>query len=349
MNKIGILITNLGTPSAPTPKALRRYLKEFLSDSRVVEIPRWLWWCILHGIILRIRPRYSAKLYNKILTKDGSPLLHISKKQAQGLQANLDKKFPNQFQVELAMRYGSPSIAEALTKLQRSCIEKLIIFPLYPQYSGVSTGSTFDKVAEHLKTWRSLPAIQFINQYANHESYISALANSIRQHWQQNPPGQTLLFSFHGIPQRNINLGDTYEKLCYQTAQAVAEKLQLDKDQWQVVFQSRFGKQKWLEPYCDLTLQKLAQAGVQSVDIICPGFAADCLETLEEIQIRNQAIYKAAGGQSLNYIPALNDAQDHLTVLTDIILSASNFPNQTQTLNNAPEQGTINLMSNVQT
>lgn len=326
MNKIGVLITNLGTPSAPTSKALRRYLKEFLSDTRVVELPRWLWWCLLQGIILRIRPRYSAKLYQKIWTKDGSPLLHISKKQAQGLQSCLDEAFPQQFQIELAMRYGSPSIAEALTKLQQSAIEKLVVFPLYPQYSGVSTGSTFDKVSEHLKTWRNLPAIQFINQYADHKAYIAALANSVLQHWQQNSPGQKLLFSFHGIPQRNIKLGDPYEKLCYQTAHAVAEKLQLHASQWQVVFQSRFGKQKWLEPYCDITLKTLARLGVLKVDIICPGFAADCLETLEEVQIRNQEIYKTAGGQTLNYIPALNDAPEHLHALMQIILSTVDVP-----------------------
>lgn len=317
--KIGVLLTNLGTPDAPRPKAVRRYLSEFLKDRRIVEIPKPIWWLILHGIVLRIRPKQSAKLYRNIWLDEGSPLLVHSKQQQIKLQNYLNQKYNDKILLQLAMRYGKPSIAHGLVALQEANARQLLIFPLYPQYSATTVASTFDAVAKVLKKSRWLPELRTISGYADHEGYIHALTNSIQTYWQQQPRGEKLLFSFHGIPRRNFDLGDPYYCFCHKTTRLVVEQLNLAEDEWQLVFQSRFGKQEWLKPYCVETLQQLAKDGVNNVDVVCPGFAADCLETLEEIAITNQAIFTKAGGKQLNYIPALNADDQHIHALANVI------------------------------
>jgi ferrochelatase len=316
----GVLLTNLGTPTAPTPKAIRKYLAEFLADPRIVEIPPIVWLPILHGYILNTRPFVAAHAYKKIWTPQGSPLLVISKKQQQALQLELDNRLNEPVPIALGMRYGTPSIAAALTDLRKKKVNKILVLPLYPQYSAATTGSTFDAVARVFKTWRWIPEFRFIDQYAENEGYIAALAASIEAHWQQKKPGKKILFSFHGLPARTIALGDPYNALCHRTAQLVAEKLQIPTDYWQVVFQSRFGRAKWLQPYCEPTLIELAKQGCKTVDIICPGFAADCLETLEEINIRYRESFLAAGGEKFHYIPALNDTPHHIHALSNLIV-----------------------------
>lgn len=317
--RTGILLTNLGTPCAPTAAAVKRYLREFLSDTRIVALPRWLWWPILTMVVLPWRSRSSAKLYQKIWLAQGSPLLYFSQLQAQALQAKL-AELPGPVTVALGMRYGQPSLAEGLQQLRSAGVDQLIILPMYPQYSQATVGSTIDKVASILKTWCYIPQFHVINQYADHPGYIDALVGQTQAHWAQQPRAEKLLFSFHGLPRRSIDQGDPYYHLCHKTAQLVADKLGCEKEHWQVVFQSRFGKQQWLTPYCDVVLKELAVQGVQTVDIICPGFAADCLETLEEILHRYKTVFLTAGGKQLNYIPALNAAPTHIAALADLVL-----------------------------
>jgi ferrochelatase len=271
--KLGILLVNLGSPDAPTPSAVRKYLAQFLADPRVVEANRFIWWFALHGVILRIRPPRAAKSYKKVWTDDGSPLIHFTR----------------------------------------------LHLPLYPQYSATTTAAVFDQVTDVLKGWRWLPDLRMINQYHDHAKYIEALANSIEKQWTENTKGELLLFSFHGIPQRYVDSGDPYFCHCQKTARLVAEKLELKEDEWKVVFQSRFGREPWLEPYCSVTLQELPAAGVKNVDVICPGFAADCLETLEEIQLENKDLFIEAGGENFNYIPCLNDNEDHMVALCEVL------------------------------
>ncbi len=307
----GILLVNLGTPDAPTAKALRRYLADFLWDRRVTELPRLLWWFALHGVILRIRPARSARLYEKVWTENGSPLLSISKLQAQALQNSLGEEF----KVVLAMRYGNPSIANGLEELRN--VERIIVLPLYPQYSGTTTGSSFDAVAEVLKTWRVVPDLRFISDYHDNSAYINALIAQIKAYWDQHGVAEKLLFSFHGIPQRFVIAGDPYADQCHKTAKLVA--LGLEIENWEVVFQSRFGREKWLEPYADHKLITLAKGGVKRVDVVCPGFSADCLETLDEINRENRDIFLEAGGEEFHYIPALNDSDEHIEALVEIL------------------------------
>jgi ferrochelatase len=317
---IGILITNLGTPDAPTPSALRRYLNEFLSDPRITEMPRWLWWFILHGIILRIRPARSAGNYQKIWTENGSPLLTISQAQAQALQHALNQHVSNStITVALGMRYGNPSIANALEQLRQANARQIFILPLYPQYTSSTTGSTFDAVATVLTRWRWLPELRFLTHYHNHPTYIHALISQIQTHWQSTGLPDKILFSFHGIPKRFFIAGDPYYHQCHETARLVAEQLQLPVNQWQVVFQSRFGREEWLKPYLDETLETLGKQKVKRIDVICPGFAADCLETLEEIAQENRQRFLQAGGQTFHYIPALNDNAEHIQALLEIV------------------------------
>jgi len=321
---IGVLVTNLGTPDAPTAPALRRYLGEFLADPRVVEVPRYIWWFVLHGFILRIRPKRSATAYRKIWSESGSPLLDISKKQAAAIQKYLDDRATEKFHVELAMRYGNPSIQSGLEKLQQANAQKIIILPLYPQYSASTTASTFDAVADILKTWRNVPELHLVKHYHDSPDYIDALAESITEHWQQTTRAEKLLFSFHGIPQAYFDAGDPYYCECHKTARLVAEKLNLDEKEWMLTFQSRFGPKEWLKPYTDITLEELAKSGIKNVDIICPGFSADCLETLEEINMRYRETFLAAGGNKFSYIPALNEQPAHITTLANIIQNAAN-------------------------
>ena len=315
----GVLLTNLGTPDAPTPSALRKYLAQFLSDPRVIETPRWIWWFILHGVILRVRPQRSAKAYRAVWTEAGSPLLAISEKQCGAIRSELDKDAGSSVRVELGMRYGNPSIRSALEKLQGCNVRKLVILPLYPQYSAATTASTFDAVAAVLKTWRHIPQVRMITGYHDNPGYIDALAQSVRSQWAQSGRPDKLLFSFHGLPRSYVLAGDPYADECRATARLVARQLDLDEDLWDVSFQSRFGPRAWLQPYTDKLLQEWGGSGIGHVHVICPGFAADCLETLEEIKIQNRDFFLGAGGKTFSYIPALNDRPRHITALCDII------------------------------
>ncbi|MCK5669577.1 MAG: ferrochelatase, partial [Gammaproteobacteria bacterium] len=259
--------------------------------------------------------------YRKIWTESGSPLLAISKKQAAAIQKFLDDHATEKFHVELAMRYGNPSIQSGLKKLQQANAKRIIILPLYPQYSASTTASTFDAVADILKTWRNIPEIHQVKHYHDRPDYIDALAESITEHWQQTKRAEKLLFSFHGIPKAYFDAGDPYYCECHKTARLVAEKLKLDEEEWMLTFQSRFGPKEWLKPYTDITLKELASQGIKNVDVVCPGFSADCLETLEEINIRYRETFLTAGGENFIYIPALNDRPAHINALTNIILN----------------------------
>ena len=315
----GILITNLGTPEAPTPAALRKYLAQFLSDPRVIETPRLLWWPVLHGIILRLRPRRSARAYRQVWTEAGSPLLDISQRQCKALRSALGEVVEAPYRVELGMRYGNPSIAAALDRLRSGHVDKLLVLPLYPQYSAATTASTFDAVAEVLKTWRRVPEFRMINSYHDDPGYIAALAENVRDHWARHGKPDKLLFSFHGLPETYILAGDPYQDECLATARLVAKQLELPGDTWEVSFQSRFGPRKWLQPYTDKLLRNWGRRGIGTVQVICPGFAADCLETLEEIALQNRDFFLAAGGRDFSYIPALNDSPRHIAALCNII------------------------------
>jgi len=316
---LGVLLVNLGTPDEPTPKAVRRYLKQFLSDGRVVEIPKAIWWCILNGIILRTRPAKSAKLYASVWEEAGSPLLKYGKLQQKALQSEMAVRFKGPVQVELAMRYGNPSILQGLRNLRSQGARRLLVLPLYPQYSAATTATTYDAVSLEMKRWRWLPEIRFINQYHDNPRYIEALAQSVKKFWAEHGQQEKLVMSFHGLPKRNLELGDPYHCQCHKTGRLLAEALELNPEQWLVTFQSRFGRAEWLKPYTDKTLETLAQQGVKSVDVVCPGFSADCLETLEEIAVENRDVFKTAGGENYAYIPALNDNAEHIQVLADLI------------------------------
>ncbi|NKB47156.1 MAG: ferrochelatase [Legionellales bacterium] len=315
----GVLLTNLGTPTAPTAKAVRRYLAEFLSDPRVIEIPQWIWWWILHGAILPFRPRQTAKLYQKIWQTDGSPLLTTTQQQAQLLQQQLDLT-EHSFHVVPAMRYGEPSIAHGLQQLLQQPVQQLIVLPLYPQYSATTTASTFDAVSQALRQTRHLPQLHFIQGYASQTAYIDALTASIEHHWHTQGRQQKLIFSFHGLPQRFVDAGDPYYQQCQQTAAQVTARLPIAADDCLVTFQSRFGSAPWLQPYFDKTLETLPSRGITGVDVICPGFAADCLETLEEVTITNRHIFQNAGGQHYHYIPALNTQPSHIKMMKQLVL-----------------------------
>lgn len=321
--RLGVLLVNLGTPDTPTPAALRRYLGEFLWDPRVVEMPRALWWPILNLIILNVRPSKSAKLYRRIWTPEGSPLLVISKRQHSAIAKRLQERVPGPVVTALAMRYGNPSIASGLQHLQAAGARRLLVLPLYPQYSATTTGSTFDAVSDVLKTWRWLPELRFVNDYCDNSGYLDSITAHLKQFWQTKGRGKLLLFSYHGLPRRYLELGDPYFCQCHKTARLVAEALDLNEDQWRVSFQSRFGREEWLQPYTDETLKRLAQEGCRSLDVFCPGFSADCLETLEEIAMQNREVFLQAGGENFSYIPALNDIPEHIEALTELILRHS--------------------------
>ncbi len=304
--KTGVLYCNLGTPDEPTAPALRRYLAQFLGDSRVVEIPKAVWWLILHGIILRVRPSKSAAKYASIWTEEGSPLRVWTDKQAQGLQAALNKQ-GHHVSVKYAMTYGSPSIQSQIDALKLEGATRILLLPAYPQYSGTTTAPVFDAVHRWSLKARNLPEFRFVNHYHDDAGYIGALAHRIQKNWEQHGRAEKLVMSFHGVPERTLQLGDPYHCECYKTGRLLAEKLGLSSDQYMVTFQSRFGKAKWLEPYTEPTLISLAQSGTQSVDVVCPGFTGDCLETLEEISMEGREAFLHAGGKTFNYIPCLND------------------------------------------
>ena len=314
----GILLVNLGTPEAPTTAAVRRYLAEFLSDPRVVEIPRPLWWLILHLFVLPLRPRKSAAAYAKIWLPEGSPLLVYSNH----LSLEVSQKLQNKHQgtvVKLAMRYGKPAIKEVLNEMREESVQRLLILPMFPQYSATTTASVFDEVARILSTWRWQPELRYINHYHKHSLYTSACAEQIRSFRSQHGCGDLLLFSFHGLPKRNLLEGDPYHCQCHATARLIAQTLSLNEHEYKLCFQSRFGRAEWLQPYTEPTLCELAKQGVKTIDAFCPGFSVDCLETLEEIAIRGREVFIEAGGLELRYIPALNDSQLHVESITNLI------------------------------
>lgn len=311
--KIGILLANLGTPDEPTPSAVKRYLKQFLSDPRVIDLPKFKWQAILNCIILPKRSPKVAKLYQSVWTENGSPLLSISRQQQQAIQRYFDAKGKNII-VELGMSYGNPSIESATDSLIKQGVDRIIVLPLYPQYSSTTTASVFDAFANGLKAQRKLVPFEFIHSYHNDPLYIQALANTI-----QLEPDELLLFSFHGIPKRYADEGDFYPQHCYETAELVTQQLGLRKEQWHLSFQSRFGDEEWLQPYTDETLEAFPQKGIKKVAVICPGFSADCLETLEEIAEENRENFEHAGGESYRYIPALNATGDHIKALIHLI------------------------------
>ena len=317
-NHWGVMMVNLGTPEAPTPKAVRTYLKEFLSDIRVVDAPRLIWFFVLK-IILLIRPRPVAHAYQSVWTKDGSPLLVISKKQRAALSEQLKSQTGKDVPVALAMTYGSPSVEQAAAELRQAGVEKILFLPMYPQYSSSTTAAVYDRVSSSLKACPHLPEMRWIRDYHDEQAYIASLANSVKEHWAEHGKAEKLMMSFHGVPKRYTLKGDPYEFHCHTTAKLLAQALELADDEWICSFQSRFGREEWLKPYTDETLKTWAQDGVKSVDIICPAFAADCLETLEEIQVENRDYFIEAGGKEYRYIPALNDRTDHIKALADLV------------------------------
>jgi ferrochelatase len=315
----GVLVVNLGTPAAPTSGAVRRFLKQFLSDPRVVEYPRLLWWLVLNLIILVIRPSRSAAAYRKVWTDKGSPLLVHSEAIAAKLHNRLSAKTEAKIHTELAMTYGEPSVRSAIDKLLAKGARRIVTLPLYPQYSGTTTAAVFDVVVRELGQLRWVPEARFINEYHDAPGYIGALAASVRESWAENGRGDKLLMSFHGVPERTLLGGDPYHCQCHKTARLLAEELQLGPDDWAMSFQSRVGREKWLAPYTDQTVKELGRQGLSRIDVVCPGFATDCLETLEEIAMQNAEFFSDAGGGSLHYIPSLNARDDHVSFLAELI------------------------------
>lgn len=320
--RMGVLVVNLGTPEAPETKPVRRYLAQFLSDPRIIELPRWLWNIILHGVILRVRPSKSAKAYEEVWSEEtGSPLLSISQSQTQAIRTELQKRFGDDVVVELGMRYGNPSIDSAITKLEALNVRRLIILPMYPQYSGTTTASVFDAVAERMQRTRWIPELRFINQFCDHKAYVQALAATVRESWAENGRGDLLVTSYHGIPKRYLLSGDPYHCLCHKTSRLLAEELGIQPNEIRVVFQSRVGREEWLRPYCDETMKQLPGEGYKSIDVLCPAFSADCLETIEEISGENREYFEENGGERFQYIPCLNDRDDHVQFLSDLLVN----------------------------
>lgn len=318
MKKTGIILANLGTPDAPTAKALSRYLWQFLTDPRVVDLPKWRWYPLLKGIILPRRSARVAQTYQSVWTDEGSPLLVISNQQKQALQSYLDEHQINAC-VEIAMTYGNPSMESAVEKLLEKQVDEIILLPLFPQYSSTTTAAVFDAFAQALKKQRNIVPFQFIHSYHLHEDYINALVDSIKA---KHKPDEYLVFSFHGIPLRYENNGDYYRQHCRETVLAVVDRLGLSENQWQMTFQSRFGREEWLQPYTDKVLENICrEQGVQKVAVVCPGFSVDCLETIEEIDEENREIFLAHGGKSFQYIPALNAEMQHIQMMSNLILN----------------------------
>jgi protoporphyrin/coproporphyrin ferrochelatase len=316
--RLGVLLVNLGTPDEPTPAAVRRYLAEFLWDPRVIEAPRPLWWLILHGVILRTRPKRSAHAYQTIWTAQGSPLLVESRALADALAGRLRARLGDRVRVELAMSYGNPSIPAALERLRRDGVQRLLVLPMYPQYSATTTASIVERVTRELAGWRWIPELRMVNQYWEEEGYLAAVADSIAVHWGEHGR-KHLLFSFHSIPKRYFLAGDPYHCFCQATARRVAERLGLAPEDWSIGFQSRFGREEWLKPYVDLLLQDYATQGPKRVTVVCPGFATDCLETLEEIAMQNREAFLARGGEAFDYVPCLNSSPAQVDLYERIV------------------------------
>lgn len=317
--RTGILLVNIGTPDAPTFWPVRRYLAEFLGDPLVIDTPRPIWLPILHGIILNLRPWKTGANYRKVWTDRGSPLLVNSQNQCAALKTVLAEQYEERISVVLGMRYGNPSLPDALAQLRDEQVDRILILPLYPQFSNTTATTTFNRIDELLMGRSDAPEVRRIDEYHDYPSYIAALAASVREHWQENDRSEHLLMSFHGLPKRYVNDGDPYEEQCEQTAHLLAGELELEQQKWTMSYQSRVGREEWLTPYTFMALQSLAKNGCKTVAVVCPGFSADCLETLEEIAMTNAKIFQEAGGEKLNYIPALNDRPDHIRFLADLV------------------------------
>ncbi|MEO8347213.1 MAG: ferrochelatase [Betaproteobacteria bacterium] len=323
--RAGVLLVNLGTPDEPKPSAVRRYLAQFLTDPRVIEIPAWLWKPILYGVILLVRPTQSARKYASIWTKDGSPLLVHSQKQRTLLLGYLGQRlkiagFPaDSCPVELGMRYGNPSIGKAIDRLRAANCEKILVMPLYPQYAASTTAATLDAVADHLKHVRRVPALRFVDTFHADPGYIKALAQNVNDFWTKNGRPDRVVLSFHGLPQQTLDKGDPYHCLCHTTGRLLAQELGLTPAQWTLTFQSRFGKAPWLKPYTSDVLKVLGREGVKHVDVFCPGFVSDCLETLEEIGMEARVTFLESGGKEFRVIPCLNEHPLWIAALTDMV------------------------------
>jgi ferrochelatase len=317
--RIGVLLVNSGTPDSPAVGDVRRFLGRLLGDPRVVELPRLLWLPILHGIILRTRPRRSAKKYARIWTGSGSPLLALSAQLRERLVAELGGRIIAPTVVEVGMLYANPGVPEALARLRQAGAQRILVVPLFPQYCGVSTGAVFDQVSRELSGWRWVPELRYVNEYHEHPAYVAAVRDSILAHWQEHGRTDHLLMSFHGIPEQYFRKGDPYFCKCQKTARLVADELNLGPEAWSMAFQSRYGFGRWLRPYTDATLESMPGRGIRSVTVVCPGFAVDCLETLEEIEIENRERFLAAGGTQFQYVPALNARASHAGVIADLV------------------------------
>jgi ferrochelatase len=316
----GVVLANLGSPEAPSAAAVRRYLREFLADPRVVDLPRWQWWPILHLIVLPLRPRRSARLYRRIWTPEGSPLLVASRRLGEALAARLASVAGAELPVAVGMRYGEPSLASALRRLDTAGCRRVLVLPLYPQYSATTTASVLDGVFDELKRRRRLPELRTVRSYHDHPAYLEAVAESVRSFWREHGPSERLVMSFHGLPERYVRLGDPYPLECAATARALAARLELPPGRWHMAYQSRFGREAWLRPDLGERLERWARRGSSGVDVVFPGFATDCLETLEEVGITGRARFAAAGGGELRLVPALNDRPEHAAALAEIAL-----------------------------
>ncbi len=318
---LGVVIVNTGTPDAPHARDVRRFLRRFLADSRVVELPRLLWLPLLHALVLPLRSPRSARLYRSVWMDGGSPLAVYSQRLRHALELEFEAAQPGGTAVECAFLYSDPSVATALANLRGAGAQRIVVLPLYPQASGATTGAVYDQVGAALRGWRALPDLHLIRDYHADPGYIAALADSVREHWQRHGRTSRLLVSFHGIPQRNVDRGDRYADQCRATAQQLATALDLGTDEWSVAFQSRFGRARWLAPATDRVLADLPSSGVRTLTVICPGFAVDCLETLEEMAMRGREIFLRAGGSQFQYVPALNDRGDHARALAQRVLA----------------------------
>jgi ferrochelatase len=318
--RIGILLVNSGTPEGPTAPAVRRFLRRFLADRRVVELPRLVWLPILYGLVLPLRPARIARKYRRIWTEAGSPLRELSERLREALTTTLARQVLAPLSVELGMLYSRPSVREALGRLRFSGAQRILVVPLFPQYCGATTGAVYDQVSEELRRWRWLPELRFVAEYHDHPGYIEALRASVAEHWSREGRTGHLLMSFHGIPERYFREGDPYFCKCQKTARLLADELLLRDSEWSVAFQSRFGPSGWLKPYTREVLSGMPSRGARSVTVVCPGFAVDCLETLEEIAIENRECFLRAGGERFQYVPALNAQAAHAQCLGDLII-----------------------------
>ena len=323
MKTLGVLTVNTGTPDAPRAGAVRRFLARFLGDPRVVELPRALWLPLLHGVVLPLRAPRSARNYRRVWMDDGSPLAVHSRRLRDALELELEAQRPGAIAIESAFLYSGSGVRAALEKLRAAGAARIVVLPLFPQSSGTTTGAVYDQVGAALRGWRALPDLEFIGDYHDHPDYIAALADSVREHWQRHGRTAQLLMSFHGLPERCVQRGDPYEQQCRRTAGLLASALELGADAWSLSFQSRFGAQRWLGPSTERVLAELPGHGVRTLSVLCPGFALDCLETLEEIALRGRELYLHAGGEQFQYVPALNDRGDHVRALARRVLGVT--------------------------